>query len=78
MKTTAFLLVNFDFDAIANSGIFKIYYRLWFYDYRYDDLELGIKRQDKLINDINAIFIEDTGISGLDYSLKKGIMNFSH
>jgi len=66
-----FFARDFDFDADSKLRDFKIYYRLWFYDYRYDDLELGIKRQDKLINDIKRYFIEDTGISGLDYSLRK-------
>ncbi len=71
-----FLLVNFDFDADNKLKDFKIYYRLWFYDYQYDDLELGIKRHDKLVRDIREYFIEDKGISGIDSTLKKGMMEF--
>jgi len=51
-----FLFVNFDFTADRVLKDFKIYYRLWFYEYQYDDLELGIKRYEKLENDINTHF----------------------
>lgn len=71
-----FLLVNFDFDADDKLKDFKIYYRLWFYDYQYDDLELGIKRHEKLVRDIKKYFIDSKGISGIDSTLKKGIMDF--
>jgi hypothetical protein len=75
-EDNGFLLVNFDFDADSKLKDFKIYYRLWFYDYQYDDLEIGVKRHDKLIRDIKQYFVEDKGISGIDSSLKMGIMNF--
>jgi hypothetical protein len=71
-----FLLVNFDFDADDKLKDFKIYYRLWFYDYQYDDLELGIKRHEKLVRDIKKYFMDSKGISGIDSTLKKGIMEF--
>jgi hypothetical protein len=71
-----FLLVNFDFDADDKLKDFKIYYRLWFYDYQYDDVELGVKRYEKLVNDIRRYFVDSKGISGIDSTLKKGMMEF--
>jgi hypothetical protein len=71
-----FLLVNFDFDADTRLKDFKIYYRLWFYDYRYDDVERGVTRYEKLVRDIRHYFMDDREISGIDSALKKGMMDF--
>ena len=71
-----FLLVNFDFAADNTLKDFKIYYRLWFYDYQYDDLETNTKRHEKLTRDIKQYFVDGKGISGIDSSLKKGMMEF--
>lgn len=69
-----FLFVNFDFDVGAQLKEFHVLYRLWFYNYEYDDLELGIKRHEKLIRDIDSYFAD--GISGIDATLKKGMRDF--
>jgi hypothetical protein len=74
-----FLIVNFDFSADQKLLDFKIYYRLWFYDYKYDDVETGIKRYQKLTNDIKKYFVEGNkkngeGLSSIDSTLKKSIM----
>ena len=71
-----FLLVNFDFEADIKLRDFKIYYRLWFYNYKYDNLELRITRYDKLINDIKQYFLDNNAFSGIDSTLKKGMMEF--
>jgi len=67
-----FLIVNFDFAADTLKD-FKIYYRHWFYDYQYDDVERGTKRYTKLVKDINTYFAEDSvnnKISGISKDLK--------
>jgi hypothetical protein len=69
-----FLLVNFDFDAEAGLKDFKIHYRLWFYSYRYDDVELGVRRHEKLVNDINRLFVQ--GVHGIDERLKLAMRDF--
>jgi hypothetical protein len=69
-----FLFVNFDFTDSNELKEFKIHYRLWFNDYKYDDVELGIKRYQKLENDIRSYF--ENGMSGIDSSLKKGMREF--
>jgi hypothetical protein len=63
-----FLLVNFDFDDNAAVREFRIHCRLWFYDYRYDDAETGVRRHEKLANDINRYFVQ--GVDGIDDALK--------
>jgi hypothetical protein len=75
-KDDSFFPVSFDFDADNKLKDFKIYYRLWFYDYKYDDLELGIKRHEKLARDIKQYFMDDKGISGIENSLKKAMTDF--
>lgn len=69
-----FLFVNFDFTADKVLKDFKIYYRLWFYEYQYDDIELGIKRYQKLEKDITKYF--KNGIKGLTDSLKKDMCDY--
>ncbi len=69
-----FLIVNFDFLADQTLKNFKIHYRLWFYHYQYDDIELGIKRHEKLVGDINHYFVED--LSGIDTNLKNAMRDF--
>ncbi|NLD98314.1 MAG: hypothetical protein GX640_00435 [Fibrobacter sp.] len=69
-----FLFVNFDFTADQVLKDFKIYYRLWFYEYQYDDLELGIKRYAKLENDITTHF--KNGIKSVSGSLKSEMCDY--
>ena len=70
-----FLFVNFDFTADKVLKDFKIYYRLWFFEYQYDDLELGIKRYEKLEKDITDHF--KNGIkSGLSDNLKNAMCSY--
>lgn len=69
-----FLFVNFDFDADMKLREFEIHYRLWFYNYQYDDIELGLKRHEKLTNDINNHFVRAMG--GIDARLKVAIRDF--
>jgi hypothetical protein len=69
-----FLFVNFDFDDKMGLKDLKIHYRLWFNDYKYDDLELKIKRHKKLENDIKTYF--ESGLSGIDSTIKKGMREF--
>lgn len=69
-----FLVVNFDFDAGARLKEFRIHYRLWFYDYQYDDVELGIRRHEKLLHDIDTYFVDNLG--GIDTVLKMQMKNF--
>lgn len=72
-----FLLVNFDFNAEDNKlKDFKIYYRLWFYDYKYDDLERGVKRYEKLASDIRTAFFGKNAIGSIDSTLKKRMTDF--
>jgi hypothetical protein len=73
-KDDGFLFVNFDFAADRVLKDFKIYYRLWFYEYQYDDLELGIKRYDKLKNDIVRHF--KNGIKSVSDSLKNAMCDY--
>jgi len=68
-----FLIVNFDFAADRTLREFKVHYRLWFYNYRYDDIELGLLRHEKLVQDIQQYFIE--GIGGIDASLKQAMLD---
>jgi hypothetical protein len=63
-----FLIVNFDFSADHVLKNFAIHYRLWFNNYRYDDLELGIRRHEKLIRDMDRYFTGSIG--GIDAKLK--------
>ena len=69
-----FLFVNFDFTDQMELKEFKIHYRLWFNDYKYDDVERNVKRYQKLETDIRANF--EIGMSGMDSTLKKGIREF--
>lgn len=69
-----FLIVNFDFKADMTLKDFKVHYRLWFYNYQYDDIELGIARYEKLIYDINQHFV--SGLGGIDTELKNAMRDF--
>ena len=71
-----FLFVNFDFevDEIVRLKDFKVYYRLWFYNYKYDDIELNIGRNEKLVSDINRYFLN--GLGGIEKTLKYGMRDF--
>jgi hypothetical protein len=69
-----FLFVNFDFTADRVLKDFKIYYRLWFYEYQYDDLELNLKRFQKLENDITTHF--KNGIKSVSDSLKNAMCEY--
>ncbi len=69
-----FLIVNFDFDADRQLKEFAIYYRLWFYNYQYDNIETGVTRYDKLQYDINSHFVN--GLNGIDSTLKEGMRDF--
>lgn len=69
-----FLIVNFDFDANLYLKEFAIHYRLWFYNYQYDDTEAGITRYDKLVYDVDRHFVN--GFKGIDSTLKKGMRDF--
>ena len=75
-QDNGFLLVNFDFKADNTLKDFKIYYRLWFYDYKYDDLELGIKRYEKLSDDIKTAFFGKNAVGEIDSSLKRRMMDY--
>ena len=66
-----FLIVNFDFRADLSLKDFKVHYRLWFYNYQYDDIELGIARHEKLVYDIDKHFV--TGLGGIDSGLKNAM-----
>lgn len=69
-----FLIVNFDFDANLQLKGFAIHYRLWFYNYQYDNCELGITRYEKLIKDLNRHFVN--GLHGIDSTLKQAMRDF--
>ena len=69
-----FLIVNFDFRADLSLRDFKVHYRLWFYNYQYDDIELGIARHEKLVYDINKHFVN--GLGGIDTKLKNAMRDF--
>ncbi len=69
-----FLIVNFDFRADLSLKDFKVHYRLWFYNYQYDDIELGIARHEKLVYDINKHFVN--GMGGIDTELKNAMRDF--
>ncbi len=69
-----FLIVNFDFNADQTLKNFNIHYRLWFYNYEYDDLELGITRREKVIGDLDRHFV--AGVGGIDNELKNAMRNF--
>lgn len=73
-----FLLVNFDFD-MSNHKLkeFKISYRLWFYDYRYKELETGLGRVDKLRYDLEQYFVDPhKGVSGIPINLKEELVSY--
>lgn len=69
-----FLFVNFDFTADWVLKDFKVYYRLWFYEYQFDDIELGIKRYEKLERDITTYF--KNGIKSVSGSLKNVMCSY--
>lgn len=74
-QDNGFLFVNFDFTADHKLKDFKIYYRLWFNEYQYDDLELGIKRHEKLKNDITNYF-RNGSITGISSTIKKAMCDY--
>ena len=67
-KDDGFLFMNFDFKADLVLRDFGIYYRLWFYDYKYDDVERQISRVDKISADIENHFVR--GVKRIDKNLK--------
>ncbi len=69
-----FLIVNFDFRSDQTLKEFKIHYRLWFYNYQYDDIELNIRRHEKLVTDLDCHFMR--GLSGIDMDLKTAMRDF--
>lgn len=69
-----FLFVNFDFTADRVLKDFKIHYRLWFYEYRYDYIEKGIKRHEKLQEDITMHFKEK--IKAIPEVLKEAMSDY--
>jgi len=69
-----FLIVNFDFRSDQTLKEFKIHYRLWFYNYQYDDIELNIRRHEKLVTDLDRYFMR--GLSGIDMNLKSAMRDF--
>ncbi|HEX2959891.1 MAG TPA: hypothetical protein VHO70_23850 [Chitinispirillaceae bacterium] len=73
-QDNGFLFVNFDFTVDRKLKDFKIYYRLWFYEYQYDDIELGTKRYQKLENDITTHF--KNGIKSVSGSLKNAMCEY--
>lgn len=77
-EDVGFLIVNFDFDTNGKQLIdFHIAYRLWFYNYRYREIETGIGRVSKLKQDLSNYFLDpQQGISGISENLKREILSF--
>lgn len=73
-EDNTFQFYNFDFTTDRVLKDFKIYYRLWFYEYQYDDLETGIKRHEKLKRDITTYF--RNGIKSMSSTLNKAIYKY--
>lgn len=69
-----FLFVYFDFIADQVLKDFKIYYRLWFYEYQFDETERHIKRYEKLERDITEHF--KNGVSGVSVNLKNTMCSY--
>lgn len=69
-----FLIVNLDFKSDLTINNFKIHYRLWFYEYQFDEVELGLSRYQKLTNDLDNYFVN--GITGIDENLKNSMRSF--
>lgn len=49
-----FLFLNFDLDEHKNPRNIKIDYRLWFYDYKHPDAKRGLKRYQRMAQDIEG------------------------
>lgn len=70
-----FLIISFDYDfRNGRARDFKIHQRLWFYDYRYDDRELGMSRVAKLRVDLDKHFV-NRKMQGISSDLKMEIRN---
>jgi hypothetical protein len=67
-----FYIFDFTTDGVLKN--FKIFYRLWFYEYQYDDIELGIKRNEKLKNDIVKYF--NNSLKSVPDRVKKTMFDF--
>ncbi|MFC1585684.1 hypothetical protein ACFL5V_09075 [Fibrobacterota bacterium] len=63
-RDDGFLFINFDFDDSGQLSDFQIFYRLWFYNYKYDKPEIGYKRWQLIEDDIKGAFslLEDSKI----------------
>lgn len=77
-EDVGFLIVSFDFDLNDKElKDFKIAYRLWFYNYRYKELETSLGRVEKLKHDLNTYFLDShLGVSGISEGLKDEIVTF--
>jgi len=70
-QDNGFLLAAFDFTSERVLKDFKIGFQFGFYEYQYDDIELGIKRYQKIENDITTHFKNE--IKSLSGSLKNAM-----
>jgi hypothetical protein len=55
-RDDGFLFINFDFDDKGEMSDFQIFYRLWFYNYKYDRPEIKYKRWQLIEDDIKGAF----------------------
>ncbi len=69
-----YLIVNIDFDKTFKLSHFSIHYRLWFYNYQFDEIETSRTRYDKLLDDVNQHFVYE--FSGVDHHLKEAMRDF--
>jgi hypothetical protein len=78
-RDDGFLFLNFDFtEGLDKEPEFKIYYRIWIYNYCFDNAELRTSRSDIVERDFNMVFFKslddtklDSGVTGIWADLRK-------
>jgi hypothetical protein len=74
-RDDGFLVINFDFsEGLNQQPKFKIFYRIWIYDYRFDIPELRISRTQQIERDFNGVFFPGASnkMGGVGFFEKRG------
>lgn len=73
-RDDGFLFINFDFADNRNKPVFKIYYRIWIYNYKFGNPETGFTRADFIQRDFDGVFFpaKAKGIGGKGFYTSKG------
>lgn len=73
-RDDGFLFINFDFSNGKAKPEMKIYYRIWIYNYKYANIELGKTRIDFIERDFNGVFFKEQAseIGGNGFYTSKG------